>query len=142
MQPAAERFVQSAIAMPSEARAEFPAESASAREARRFVELALRNGSRDDVLDVATLLVSELVANAILHAHTVIGVRVMLDSAVVRIEVRDGSRRAPNHKRYSSLATTGRGLLLVQELATEWGVDMDDDGKSVWFELDQRVAAR
>lgn len=88
------------------------------------------------MLDAAVLLVSELVANAVLHARTPIGVVVRRNDHGLRIEVHDGERRAPARKHYSSMATTGRGLVLVERLARDWGVATEQGGKSVWFELD------
>jgi anti-sigma regulatory factor (Ser/Thr protein kinase) len=126
------------IVLPTEARAEFPAEPASAGHARRFVDATLRQWSCDALVDVATLLVSELVSNAVLHARTTIGVTVRRDNQRVRIEVWDGDNRAPAQKHYSSMATTGRGLLLVERMSSDWGVVLDDGGgKNVWFELDE-----
>jgi anti-sigma regulatory factor (Ser/Thr protein kinase) len=138
----AQPFYNPVIVMPTEARADFPAEPASAGHARRFVDATLRTWSCDRLLDIATLLVSELVANAVLHAGTVIGVVVRLDGDRLRVEVHDRSVRAPARKHYSSLATTGRGLLLVERMSAEWGVMVEDDGKNVWFELDQTLPAR
>lgn len=93
------------------------------------------------MVDVAVLLVSELVANAVLHAHTPIRVVLRLNGALLRVEVHDGDRRTPTRKHYSALATTGRGLFLVERLARDWGVSTNPTGKSVWFELDARTAA-
>lgn len=86
---------------------------------------------------MATLLVSELVANAVLHAHTTIAVRVSRDvpSGRVKVAVHDGTPRSPARKHYSPTSTTGRGLLLVERLASDWGVTPSAAGKSVWFEL-------
>ena len=93
------------------------------------------------MVDVAVLLVSELVANAVLHAHTSIRVVLRLNGALLRVEVQDGDRRAPTRKHYSALATTGRGLFLVERMARDWGVSSMAAGKSVWFELDPETAA-
>lgn len=120
---------------PSEVHADFPAEPASAGHARRFVDRTLRAWDCIALVDIAMLLVSELVSNAILHAGTSIEVALTLREGRVRAEVRDGSARAPSRKRYSKLSTTGRGLLLVEELADDWGVDTSGLGKAVWFEL-------
>lgn len=94
------------------------------------------------MLDVAVLLVSELVANAVLHARTAIRVVIRLDGSRLRIEVHDGDRRAPARKHYSALSTTGRGILLLERLAQDWGVVPARDGKSVWFELDATAGGR
>lgn len=136
-------FLQSPpIAPPTEVRADFPAEAASAGSARRFVGDTLRSWSFDGLSDVATLLVSELVANAVLHAGTTIAVVIKRNESRLRIEVHDGNTRTPLRKHYSSLATTGRGLLLVDRMAADWGVTPDRQGKSVWFELDESAPAK
>lgn len=131
-----------AIATTTEASARFPAEPASAGSARRFVGATLRQWRCDDLVDVATLLVSELVANAVLHAGTDIGVAVRLAGPRLRVEVSDGNPGTPARKHYSSLATTGRGLMLVERLSADWGVTPGPGGgKQVWFELDDTVSA-
>ena len=111
------------INAPVEVGAVFDADPASAGAARRFVAGALRGWGCDDLADVATLLVSELVANAILHAHTSIHVLVRRqENGRVRVDVHDGADRAPARMHYSATTTTGRGLLLVETLASDWGV--------------------
>ena len=54
----------------------------------------------------------------------------------MRVEVHDGSTQLPVRKHYSNMSGTGRGLLLVERMASEWGSDRTADGKVVWFELD------
>ena len=80
----------------------------------------------------ASLVVSELVTNAVLHAGTPIELRCVLDSFHVRLEVRDERADAPMLKAHASDASTGRGLRLVATLADEWGVSTADDAKVVW----------
>jgi anti-sigma regulatory factor (Ser/Thr protein kinase) len=119
-----------------EVRARFPADPASAAKARRFLDTTLRGWQCEHLVDVATLLASELVANAILHAGSSIEV-VARVNARLRIEVHDDNPRLPVRKHYSRMSATGRGLLLVERLAEEWGADPTQLGKRVWFELDQ-----
>ena len=118
----------------------FPSTPASAGEARRFVDSVLTEAHLDELAYAATMLVSELVANAVLHTGTPVGVVVSPDRDRVRIEVHDGSPRLPMRKNYSSMSGTGRGLLLVDRMASDWGAEPTDDGKVVWFELDRRNA--
>jgi anti-sigma regulatory factor (Ser/Thr protein kinase) len=125
----------------SEVRAGFPADPASAGQARRFVDVALRGWKCGHLVDVASLLVSELVANAILHAGTTIQVVARVTGDRVRIEVHDDNPRLPVRKHYSSLSATGRGLLLVERLAAAWGSEGTATGKVVWFELEQDPSA-
>ena len=90
----------------------------------------------DDLAYTATLLVSELVANAILHTGTPLTVVIAPDVDRVRIEVHDGSPQLPMRKHYSNMSGTGRGLMLVERMAATWGYDRTAGGKVVWFELD------
>jgi hypothetical protein len=82
-----------------------------------------------------TLLVSELVTNAMLHGGTSSELTVRIDEGVLRAEVRDGNSSLPHVKHYSETATTGRGLLIVQALSAAWGTTPEGAGKVVWFEL-------
>ena len=125
-----------------EVRARLPADPASAAKARRFLDETLRGWRCDHLVDVATLLASELVANAILHAGSAIDVVARIDPRRLRIEVYDDNPRLPVRKHYSTTSATGRGLLLVERLAEEWGSETMASGKRVWFELDQASPAR
>ena len=113
-----------------------PSTPASAGEARRFVDDALADPQVVPVVYAATLLVSELVANVVLHSGTPLEVVVAVDGARVRVEVHDGSPRMPVRKNYSSLSGTGRGLMLVDRMSSAWGTEPTPAGKVVWFELD------
>ena len=111
-------------------------EPASVARARRLVAAALAAADHgEDVVDVATLLVSEVVTNSVLHAGTEIGLRCERRGGGVRIEVSDGSSMVPGVRHYDPDATTGRGLGLVSTLATSWGVRLHDHGKTLWFEV-------
>lgn len=108
----------------------------SAGQARSFVESALTVAGLDHLSDTAKLLVSELVANAVLHSGTELEVVVETGADRVRVEVHDGNPQLPVRKHYSSMSGTGRGLLLVERMAADWGADRTATGKQVWFELD------
>ena len=116
----------------------FPSAPASAGGARRFVEAVLTDAGEEESLYAATALVSELVANAVLHTGTPIEVVVTTAGDRVRIEVHDGSPQLPVRKHYSNMSGTGRGLLLVERMASDWGAERKAGGKVVWFELDGR----
>ncbi len=121
-------------------RRSFPSTPASAAKARRFVESVLATTGLENLAYVATMLVSELVANAILHTGTPLVVVISPGGDRVRIEVCDGSQQLPVRRHYSPMSGTGRGLLLVERMATDWGSDQTPDGKVVWFELDSNSA--
>lgn len=116
------------------------AEPISAARARQLVTDALRRSRCEALADVAELLVSELVTNAILHARTDVTVRVDVDTARLRVEVRDETLVEPQLRRYREDATTGRGMFLVETLASRWGSQAHQGGKAVWFELDRQAA--
>lgn len=112
-----------------------PGAQSSVPTARHFVEQILTSWGHAEQGWAAALLVSELSANCTLHARTGFTVRVEVDDEAVRLQVTDGSSRAPAVRDYGTAATTGRGLRLVDELASDWGVDLHDDGKTVWAVL-------
>lgn len=118
-----------------------PGAPSSVPTARRFVESILTSWGRPETGWTAALLVSELSANCTLHARTEFTVRIELQEEQVRLQVTDGSLRAPAVRDYGTSATTGRGLRLVAELSHDWGVDLHDDGKTVWALLRQQQAA-
>lgn len=118
-----------------------PGAPSSVPTARRFVESILTSWGRPETGWTAALLVSELSANCTLHARTDFTVRVELQEEQVRLQVTDGSLRAPAVRDYGTTATTGRGLRLVAELSHDWGVDLHDDGKTVWALLRQEQTA-
>jgi PAS domain S-box-containing protein len=113
-----------------------PAEATSVRRARDLVATAMAASGHQKLVDVATLLVSEVVTNAVLHAGTEMRLTCRPSGGGVRVEVYDRSSLVPTVRHYDAEATTGRGLGLVSALATSWGVDCEDDGKTLWFELD------
>ena len=82
----------------------------------------------------ASMVVSELVTNAVLHARTELVVRLQLGTTL-RVEVCDSSQVMPSPRTHGSAATTGRGLHLVAALATSWGCDRTPTGKVVWAEF-------
>ena len=103
----------------------YPSSAASAGQARRFVESVLTGAGLDHLAYAATMLVSELVANAVLHTGTPLRVVVHPGDDRVRVEVHDGSRQLPVRRHYSNMSGTGRGLLLVERMAADWGADAD-----------------
>jgi DNA-binding NarL/FixJ family response regulator len=117
------------------ARAKLDAQPQSAATARRFVDETLRRWECGELFDVVGLLTSELVTNAILHAHSEIELSVSMTPDAIRIDVADNSAVLPNPRTPAEEDTSGRGLGLVEALATAWGVDERPGGKSVWFEL-------
>lgn len=107
----------------------------SVRAARQHVRTALTSAGLHDLLDSATLAVSEVVTNAIVHAGTEVRLRVFTDDAAARVEVEDRGLQLPVRRDYSDAAGTGRGLAMVEDVVSRWGVLELADGKVVWFEV-------
>ncbi len=116
-------------------RIELPADPASVSRARRFVADALRDEVDDDLFDAAMVITSELTTNAMLHARTGFEVVIRFDETGLRLEVHDGNPRLPRRKRHSESSATGRGIVLVESLATVAGAEQTPTGKVVWAVL-------
>jgi anti-sigma regulatory factor (Ser/Thr protein kinase) len=114
----------------------FPAAPESAREARQFVRATLATWGCADMVDSVSLLATELVTNAVLHAHSAVTFDLQLRDDVVRVEVGDQSERPPVPHRGPVDAVAGRGLAMVAAQSQAWGVDrIPGRGKRVWFEV-------
>jgi DNA-binding NarL/FixJ family response regulator len=113
----------------------------SAGAARRFVAGSLQPWRLGPLVDTVTLLTSELVTNALVHAGSDVDVVVRLTSMLARVEVTDRSELAPTPRPASLDDDSGRGLALVQALARRWGTSRQPGGgKTVWFEVPRRAA--
>lgn len=102
----------------------------------------LRYRRRQEDTDVAELLLSELVTNALIHTRNGAVVTVTSAPARLRVEVRDfmTEQEPAPYVPNADDGTHGRGLLLVQSLADSWGVTTQALGKVVWFELSGGLA--
>ena len=119
-------------------RLELPSTAEAAARARRHVA-EVATGWDPDELDDALLMTSELVTNAVHHGHGVVQLVVVADDDRVRVEVADANPapvRAPTAAP-SSTTEGGRGLFLVDSLASRWGWEPRSApvAKAVWFEL-------
>ena len=104
--------------------------------ARAFAREVLSGWEESDAAETVLLLVSELVANAVLHAGTKVEVAMRRRGARLRVEVSDESPVLPATRDFDADATTGRGLGLIAALADDWGAEpRADHGKVVWFEV-------
>lgn len=130
---AVEAVVQASTSLAGEPR--------SAGEARRFVATTLEEWADGPLLETVTLLTSELVTNAIVHAGSEVDVVVRLTDEAARVEVTDRSDLPPA-PRVAGEETSGRGLALVEALARRWGTRRQlTGGKTVWFEVPRAGAA-
>ncbi|MFB9391811.1 SpoIIE family protein phosphatase [Streptomyces coeruleoprunus] len=104
--------------------------------ARRFTARTLRSWSVREEVDVALLVVSELVTNAIAHTQGEVRLDLTLAGDRLRVAVNDTSPRAPVKATSTDWeATGGRGLLLVEAMTASWGSVPLGGGKQVWAEL-------
>jgi PAS domain S-box-containing protein len=115
--------------------ARLPPQPASVAEARSLMRELLRDADRQDLVETAVLLVSEVVTNALLHAGTDIDLTAVLGVDGLRVEVGDGSPHLPSRRRYAATAGTGRGLLMLESMVDDWGVTRRPVGKTVWFRI-------
>jgi anti-sigma regulatory factor (Ser/Thr protein kinase) len=111
----------------------YPADVESPRAARQFVGDVMRKwGFSRDAREAAELVVTELAANAVLHADSAFSVVLHAESEFVRIAVYDTKPIDPT----LLVVRPRRGLGLVSGLSRDWGVDATASGKSVWAEID------
>ncbi|MGR8010722.1 ATP-binding protein [Streptomyces hypolithicus] len=118
-------------------RAEFAMGEHSARHLRRILRLYLTGWGLLDVAAAAELALTELIANAVRHVPgRRCRTRILLRAGGVRVEVADGCPQLPLPAAGDDLAEGGRGLLLVDAVTHEWGVEPrpDGSGTTVWFE--------
>jgi anti-sigma regulatory factor (Ser/Thr protein kinase) len=113
-----------------------PADLLAVREMRHRLRRALIRWGVPQLADTAELLASELVTNALVHTgRGAVFDAVLMPDSRLRVEVQDGAAKLPGRRAQTDYATSGRGLLLVESLADDWGVQLRGDGKVTWFEL-------
>ncbi|WP_017240304.1 ATP-binding SpoIIE family protein phosphatase [Streptomyces sp. SS] len=110
-------------------------------EAREQLRQLLHDWEDEDQLDSAVLMVSEMVTNVLVHtdgdALLVAEVACTEKSRRLRVEVSDTSDELPHKRHPGEMASSGRGLVLMEMLAHAWGVDPRGEGKAIWFELNE-----
>ncbi|PPK92662.1 anti-sigma regulatory factor (Ser/Thr protein kinase) [Kineococcus xinjiangensis] len=117
-----------------------PPSPTSPRTARRLLDLVAAAWDVP-VPEPAELLLTEVVTNVVVHAHTDMTVHLYAGPAGLRVEVDDSSPEPPHERRPTHRSEHGRGLLLLQRLARQWGYEVHDGpapaetGKTLWFEL-------
>ena len=119
-----------------------PAVSHSVRLSRYATRAVLTAWQLAHLDEAASLLVSELVTNAVRHARGIDVVTVNLHAGRtwLRIEVQDTDRHWPQPRIPGRYDESGFGFILVDALASNWGVRETEAGKAVWAELDTRSA--
>ena len=104
-------------------------------EARHFAVAALDRWDAGDLWDDVALIVTELAANAIVHAHSGFTVTMSAPGDAIRISVRD-SRPLPAGVTEALPTAQMHGLGAVNALASRWGVEsLGPAGKAIWVEL-------
>ncbi|MFI0164417.1 SpoIIE family protein phosphatase [Streptomyces sp. NPDC017082] len=114
-------------------------------EARRHLRELLHDWASAEQVDAAVLLVSEMVTNVLVHtdadALLLAEVTCEGDGRRLRVEVFDTGDDLPHKRRPGELASSGRGLMLIELLADTWGVEPRGEGKSIWFALHEPAGA-
>ena len=108
---------------------------------RAELRATLHDWAVPDHVDAALLLASELLANVLVHTEQ----EAILVAAVygapgerrLRVEVADQSDELPHRRTPGEMASSGRGLILLELLADRWGMQPRGHGKCIWFELDE-----
>ncbi|GHB24296.1 magnesium or manganese-dependent protein phosphatase [Streptomyces viridiviolaceus] len=108
-------------------------------EARQQLRGLLHDWPDEDQRDSAVLLLSEVLTNVLVHTDTdallVTDVTGEPGERRIRVEVTDTGEDLPHKRRPGEMASSGRGLMLIELLADAWGVAPRGEGKSIWFEF-------
>ncbi|MBW1596341.1 SpoIIE family protein phosphatase [Streptomyces sp. JJ38] len=114
-------------------------EASRIADARGQLRDLLYDWTAPDQVDGAVLMLSEMLTNVLVHTD---GDALMLAEVTgeqgfrrLRVEVADQSDELPHRRHPGELASSGRGLILMDLLAGNWGVDPRGEGKAIWFEV-------
>jgi anti-sigma regulatory factor (Ser/Thr protein kinase) len=120
-----------------------PANATAPSIARRFIRETLADwAAPTDLVERAELCTSELVTNAVIHSGTTAEITAHLDDEFLTVLVHDqGSRGSVQQSEEGeALRVSGRGLTLVDALASTWSAEQGADGTTVWFEMEREPA--
>jgi hypothetical protein len=109
--------------------------TSAVRAVRQVVTDALLTWGDDALVHDASIVASELAANAVVHANGPFRLSVSRSEATIRIAVEDESPVLPHHLAHETEGFGGRGVALVAGICTGWGTDVRPGGKVVWAEL-------
>jgi anti-sigma regulatory factor (Ser/Thr protein kinase) len=113
----------------------FASDPASVPAGRRFVAALLEEWACAHLTDTATLLTSEVLTNAVVHGLGPVRLRLRRTETEVTVIVSDRGRYQPQPRLADLTDESGRGLSLLEMLATSWGARATEEGKDVWFTL-------
>jgi anti-sigma regulatory factor (Ser/Thr protein kinase) len=114
---------------------DLPAVPSSVPEARVFVGRVLSSWDTTYRANDAQLLASEILTNAVLHAEGPLHLHMRRNTTELAVEISDRSPHLPHPRLADVEDESGRGLLLVDALADNWGVRPTEEGKTTWFTL-------
>ncbi|WTX99517.1 SpoIIE family protein phosphatase [Streptomyces sp. NBC_01420] len=113
-------------------------------EARAELKALLHDWARPDQIDTAVLLATELLGNVLVHTDQdgALNATVSGETGTRRllVEVMDRGDELPHQRTPGELASSGRGLLLLDILADQWGVRPEPEGKTAWFALNEAAS--
>ena len=112
-----------------------PAEPSAVPVVRAWAVRTARTWGDEECADAVALVISELVTNALLHGSPAVRVSLRHAGRVLFVEVFDGGHVPPARRVAGEDEENGRGLLLVDAMASRWGYRTTDDGKAVWVEI-------
>jgi serine/threonine-protein kinase RsbW len=121
---------------------ELPPDPTAARAARETARRVLPRWRLGALLDPVLLVVSELVGNAVRHGRPPVDLKLRRSNGGVRIDVHDGDPAAPAPASAADAqAESGRGMLLVEAVTADHGVDqIEGDGKVVWATVEPEAS--
>jgi serine phosphatase RsbU (regulator of sigma subunit) len=117
-----------------------PSSTESPLLARAFLRATLETWKLDGLGEITELLASELVSNVVVHVGSPMTLRITRHPSAIRVDVEDPSSVLPELRHPGIDEERGRGVLFVSELATDWGAERTEGGKTVWFEIDTSTA--
>ncbi|MGY5044144.1 SpoIIE family protein phosphatase [Streptomyces sp. 900105755] len=113
---------------------ELSADLAAVSQARKHISGKLAAWGLEEAAPAMELVASELVTNAIRHAHPPVRLRLIRHGAGLTCEVSDGSSTSPHLRRARTFDESGRGLFIVAQLTRRWGTRHHSHGKTIWAE--------
>jgi CheY-like chemotaxis protein/anti-sigma regulatory factor (Ser/Thr protein kinase) len=111
------------------------ATASSVRDARSTIRRLIEGWGMPALAETGELCTSELATNAVVHARSPVLLTAERTETGIRVEVQDEVPGGVEAGSLDGVGETGRGLAIVDAMASTWGVDQHDGGKTVWFEL-------